>query len=166
MNRYSTVVMCLLIVALAGCSAPSPALTATTTAGPAEQEHSPVPTAESSPMPTLGTPSTMGMQPFVEMAEQAGCARDQNRLLLIDGAMVLWERRDLGCADASYEISLFGASPDEVLCRHYDSFAGPMLSCEDESLLPLFETMIEHMGDANLGLGPEHTVEPVWQAGQ
>jgi hypothetical protein len=155
MNRYSTVVMCLLIVALAGCSTPSPAPTAT--AGPAEPE--------SSPVPAPGTSSTMGMQPFVDMAEQAGCARDRNRLLLIDGAMVLWERRDLGCADASYEIGLFGASPDAVLCRHYDSIAGPMLSCEDESLLPMFETMTENIDEANLGLGPEHTVEPIWQSG-
>lgn len=157
MNRYSIVVLCLLVVALAGCSAPSPALTATATSGPPEQEGSPV------PMP--GTSSTIGMQPFVDMADQAGCARDQNRLYVIDGAMVLWERRDLGCADASYEITLFGTSPDEILCRNYDSIAGPMLSCEDESWLPLFQTIVEHTGEPDLGLGPEHTVEPGWQAG-
>ncbi len=136
MKRYLTALASLImIVVMAGCSAPA---------------------SQSS--------SAIDLQPFIQMAKQADCARDQNRLYVIDGEMVLWERQDSGCADASYSIVLYGASPDEQLCRIGNSIAGPMMSCEDESVQPLFETIVAHTGDADLGLGSEHTVELAWHS--
>ncbi len=136
MNRYLFVLTLLLtIIVLAGCSKAAP-----------------------------GSPSTIDLQPFIGMATQAGCARDLNRLVVIDGAMVLWERRDSGCPDGSYEIGLYGASPDESLCRISDTIAGPRLSCQDESLQPMFKTIVDHTEDADLGLGNKHTVDLAWRS--
>src|SRR5262245_7519300 len=58
---------------------------------------------------------------FIDAAERADCARDVNRIYRIDHAWVLWQREDLGCADAAYEITLYGASPDAELCSSYQT---------------------------------------------
>ena len=84
---------------------------------------------------------------------------EANRLFLIDGEMVFWDRRG-ACADAQFSFTLFGRTPDEVLCRSYDSFAGAMTSCP-EAFADLFETIITHLDAEDLGLGPEHSVEPI-----
>jgi hypothetical protein len=153
MNRYFAAMLSLLvIVVLADCS--TPPLGSPSAADQAGQGGGPT--------PTPGSSSSIDLQPFIEMAGQAGCARDQNRLFVIDGEMVLWERRDLGCADASYEISLFGPSPDRLLCRSNDSIAGPVLSCDDQSLQPMFQTISGHTEEVDLGLGGAHTVELTW----
>lgn len=144
----------LIIAVLAGCSAAAPG--SPLTVEPSEQVG--IPTLR------LGSSSAIDLQPFTEMAAQASCARDRNRLYVIDGEMVLWETRDLGCADASYGIRLFGASPDEALCRNNDSIAGPMLSCDDESARTMFETIIKHTEEADLGLGADHMVELAWRS--
>jgi hypothetical protein len=156
MNRHCYALACLLVMAvLTGCSS-----VPVTTQTPQAENTAPTSATPGEGMPPA--PSALDIGPFIEMARQASCARDQNRLVVIDGEMVLWERRDLGCADASYEIALFGASPDEPLCRINDSIAGPMLSCQDESLQQMFETIVDHTQEADLGLGGDHTVEQAW----
>ncbi|WP_457652579.1 hypothetical protein [Rhodocaloribacter sp.] len=99
------------------------------------------------------------LKPFIETAKKAGCADEANRLFLIDGEMVFWDRRG-ACADARFSFTLFGRTPDEVLCQSYDSFAGPMTSCP-EAFADLFETIITHLDAEDLGLGADHTVEPI-----
>lgn len=175
MNHYRYAWLSLLaIVVLAGCSTPPPTAVQLPTNTPSQPTETPQPTVMQLPThtpsqsthtpPPATSSSTIDLQPFIEMAGQASCARDQNRLYVIDGDKVLWERRDLRCADASYEVVLFGASPDELLCRIGDSIAGPQLSCQDESLRPMFDTIIKHTGEADLGLGSDHTVEQIWQS--
>ena len=99
------------------------------------------------------------LKPFIETARKAGCADEANRLFLIDGQMVFWDRRG-ACADARFTYTLFGRTPDEVLCQSYDSFAGPMTSCP-EAFAGLFETIVTHLDAEDLGLGAAHTVEPI-----
>ncbi|WP_456427515.1 hypothetical protein [Rhodocaloribacter sp.] len=99
------------------------------------------------------------LKPFIEMAKKAGCADHANRLFLIDGQMVFWDRRG-SCKDGSFTYTLYGSAPDEVLCTSYDSIAGPMTSCP-EAFADLFETIITHLDAEDLGLGASHTVEPI-----
>jgi hypothetical protein len=102
---------------------------------------------------------------FVAVAEDADCAGDVNRIYRIDGAQVLWYREDLGCADAAYAITLYGASPDDELCSSHQTIGGPVTQCADPGARADFETMIDNLDDPDLGLGERHTVELVWDAG-
>jgi hypothetical protein len=97
---------------------------------------------------------------FQAMARQASCADKLNRLFIIDGRQVLWDHAG-NCADASYEQVLFGARPDTVLCTHGDSIAGPRTTCPDETSRTLFETIVNNLDKADLGLGSGHKVEVV-----
>jgi hypothetical protein len=96
-------------------------------------------------------------KPFVELARGSECANTRNRLFLIDQALVFWDRAG-DCPDNSYSETLFGKSPDEVLCKLHDSIAGPMKNCADPSYADLFEIMIAHLDEPDLGLGPGHDV--------
>jgi hypothetical protein len=89
-----------------------------------------------------GPDRAVDLVPFQELARAAECADIHNRLFLIDEQWVFWDRAG-DCPDASYSQTLYGGTPDHVLCTVYDSIAGPEKDCPD------------------LGLGPEHTVEPV-----
>ena len=99
-------------------------------------------------------------QPFVEMARQADCADQKNRLFLIDGSLVFWDKAGQ-CSDAAYAQTLFGATPQTVLCRYGDSIAGPRRECPDPRYQSMFDTITAHAGEPDLGLGPRHTVRPI-----
>jgi hypothetical protein len=104
--------------------------------------------------------STPDVAALVERARKAGCAEIRNRLLVVDGKYVLWERRGR-CPDSSYACVLFAEDGERVLCRLQDSIAGPRLTCPSENHKEMFETMTENLDDPHLGLGPAHRVEEV-----
>jgi hypothetical protein len=99
-------------------------------------------------------------RPFVEMARQSDCADRTNRLFLIDGALVFWDKAG-SCADAAYSQTLFGATPRDVLCRYGDSIAGPRKECTDPRFEKQFDIILAHLDRPDLGLGPGHTVRPL-----
>ena len=93
------------------------------------------------------------------MARKGICAERRNRLFLIDGKTVLWDRAG-NCADNAYEQTWFGSSPDQVICRVHDSIAGPRKTC-DPSRAAEFDTILENLDAPDLGLGTEHRVETI-----
>ena len=97
---------------------------------------------------------------FQAMARASYCADLRNRLYLIDGSMVFWDKAGQ-CADAAYEQTLFGATVDNLICRSMDSIAGPRKGCRIDGFTALFETMLAHLDEPDLGLGPTHTVVPI-----
>jgi hypothetical protein len=99
-------------------------------------------------------------KPFEELARQGVCADIRNRLFLIDDTLVLWDKAG-NCADGAYEQTLFGATPEQVLCRYGDSIAGPRKECRNPAVAPLFDTILAHLDQPDLGLGPRHTVRPI-----
>jgi hypothetical protein len=107
-----------------------------------------------------GPSSAVDLEPFMALAKAAGCADTRNRLYLIDDQLVF---RDIAgnCSDAAYSQTLFGSTPDQVLCTFHDSIAGPRKDCPDEGYLDLFDTIVANLDAADLGLGPDHTVVPV-----
>jgi hypothetical protein len=84
----------------------------------------------------------------------------RNRLFVIDDQLVFWDRAG-GCADAAYAEALYGSTPDKILCVLHDSIAGPVKSCTDAKYKSQFDTMTANLDEPDLGLGPEHTVQPV-----
>lgn len=99
---------------------------------------------------------------FIKMAQGAACSDKRNRLYIIDNAQVFWDVAG-NCADASYSQTLFGATPDKVLCRSYDSIAGPRTSCTnpDPRALEGFGGIIKNLDKPNLGMDSTHKVEIV-----
>ena len=95
---------------------------------------------------------------FVELAQNDSCADIRNRLFVIDNRYVFAERAG-NCADASYSYSLYGSTPEPVLCSQADSIAGPRLSCTDDKAKALFDVIVKHLDAADLGLGSAHKVE-------
>jgi hypothetical protein len=107
-----------------------------------------------------GPPQAPDLEAFKAMARAADCADLRNRLFLIDGSLVFWDKAGQ-CSDAAYAQSLFGATVDQLICRAQDSIAGPRKGCRIEGFTTLFETMLAHLDEPDLGLGPTHTVEPI-----
>lgn len=97
---------------------------------------------------------------YIKMAQEASCATTRNKLYVVDGKYVLWDRAG-NCADNAYETVLMGPSPQAVLCSSADGIAGPRTSCTDESKRALFDTMLKNLDKPDLGLGAGHKVEPV-----
>lgn len=99
---------------------------------------------------------------FIKMAQGAACSDKRNRLYIIDNAQVFWDVAG-NCADASYSQTLFGATPDKVLCRSHDSIAGPRTSCTnpDPVVLESFGGIIKNLDKPNLGMDSTHKVEIV-----
>ena len=73
---------------------------------------------------------------FRNIARNATCADITNKLFLIDNQMVFWITEG-NCADASYAYTLFGSNPDEIVCKRFDSIAGPQEQCNDEYFLDI-----------------------------
>lgn len=115
--------------------------------------------ADPTPVPTPA-PAGPAIAPFADMAQKASCADLRNRLFIIDGKQVLWDHAG-NCADMSYQQVLYGATPQDALCSHADSIAGPLSSCKDESVHPLFDTIVQNLDRDDLGIGFSHTVERV-----
>jgi hypothetical protein len=109
---------------------------------------------------STGPRSAVDLAPFKKMARAGGCADVRNRLFLIDDQLVFWDRAG-NCADAAYGETLYGSTPDQVLCDSHDSIAGPMKNCADERYRDTFDTMTANLDKRDLGLGPGHTVQPV-----
>ncbi|HEY5801791.1 MAG TPA: protease complex subunit PrcB family protein [Burkholderiaceae bacterium] len=107
---------------------------------------------------TVSTPLATG--PFVDVAKAASCSNVKNNLSVIDNKYVFWDRAGQ-CADNSYGYTLYGATPDKILCEQYDSIAGPRTTCRDESARSLFDTIVKNTGTTDLGLGSSHQVQPV-----
>ena len=103
----------------------------------------------------------LGLEPFKGLARRAtSCVDIKNHLFLIDREMVLWDTAG-SCPDNSYSVTLFGKTPDKILCNSRDSIAGPVRTCNDETKKALFDTILENLSAPDLGLGTEHTVEVV-----
>lgn len=96
--------------------------------------------------------------PFIQQARQAQCADIRNRLFVIDQALVFADRRG-NCADAMYSEVLYGGTIDDVLCFEQDSFGGPHYGCPDPSYKPMFDWILAHLDEPDLGLEPAHTVQ-------
>ena len=107
-----------------------------------------------------GPGSTVDLAPFKKMARAGGCADVRNRLFLIDGKLVFWDRAG-NCADAAYGEALYGSTPDQTLCVFHDSIAGPVKNCQDQGYQDLFDTITANLDKPDLGLGPQHTVQRV-----
>ena len=105
-------------------------------------------------------PASLETAPFVEMAKSTGCADLRRRLFVIDGALVFFDRAG-ACPDNGYSETLYGRSVDEVICASHDSIAGPVTRCSDPERRELFETILEHMEERDLGLGPDHQVQRI-----
>jgi hypothetical protein len=99
-------------------------------------------------------------EPFVTMARQSPCADVRNRLHVIDDALVFWQRVGR-CVDNGYASVLFGNAVDDVRCSIGDSIAGPLKSCRDPHDAEMFEILINHSDQPDLGLGPGHSVKPL-----
>lgn len=97
--------------------------------------------------------------PFVKLAQgMSACADRKNRLWVIDGKMVFWDRAANGCPDMNWSQKLYGITPDALLCSSEDSIAGPQIRCADDSKRALFDIISKHADAANLGLDSSHKV--------
>jgi hypothetical protein len=105
-------------------------------------------------------PVALALADFQARARAAACTETRNRLFVIDGTKVLWDHAG-NCADASYEQVLYGAKPDTVLCSHGDTIAGPRTTCPDAASRSLFDTIVQNLDKADLGLGSTHKVERI-----
>ncbi|MFZ6799624.1 hypothetical protein [Undibacterium sp. Di24W] len=101
---------------------------------------------------------------FINLAKDASCANIKNRLFVIDQKQVLWDKAG-SCADAAYSQTLYGATPQTLLCSNADSIAGPRLTCSDTNNESLFKTMLGNLDKADLGLGSQHQVQQIMVPG-
>jgi hypothetical protein len=149
MSRIAFISIVLLITVLAAC-------------GPSRPASTPQPTATATAAQTLtATPvGAVDLAPFKAKARSGQCNDIRNRLFLIDDRLVFSDVAG-NCADASYAQSLYGSTPDQVLCVSHDSIAGPVKKCSDERYQDIFNTMIANLSKTDLGLAPQHSVQPV-----
>jgi hypothetical protein len=136
-------------LALAGCGGGS----STTVAHP-----------QQSPQIAVGEPngSSVDTAGFIKLAQSAtDCADRKNRLWLIDGKQVFWDRAATGCPDMNWSQKLYGANPQAMLCSSADSIAGPQASCANETMRALFDTITKGADAPNLGLDSSHKVEAI-----
>jgi len=101
-------------------------------------------------------PSTIQIEPFIRLAQNALCTENRNQLYLIDNQFTFWTSEGF-CSDAGYAHILYGKTPQEKLCYLEDSLAGPLSSCEPK-FNEMFETIVQNLDQPNLGLGAEHSV--------
>ncbi|MFL6672346.1 MAG: hypothetical protein ACJ8LG_03525 [Massilia sp.] len=109
--------------------------------------------------PNGSQPGPQAAASFIKLAQEADCTDIRNRLFLIDGKQVFWDRAGK-CGDAAYAQTLFGATPEQVLCSVSDSIAGPRSFCADDQSRALFDTIQKNLDKADLGLAG-HKVERV-----
>lgn len=102
--------------------------------------------------------STIPAELFFTLAREEACANTRNRLFVIDGKQVFWDRAG-SCGDNSYAQRLYGATPEALLCVALDSIAGPQVRCTDPGDRAMFDTILKNLDSADLGLGSGHKVE-------
>jgi hypothetical protein len=95
---------------------------------------------------------------FIAKAQEATCTDLRNRLFMVDKSMVFWDRAG-NCADNGYSRTLYGATPQALLCSVADSIAGPQSTCPDEKSRALLNIILANLDKADLGLGGGHQVE-------
>ena len=95
---------------------------------------------------------------FIKVAQQEPCGDIRNRLYLIDGKEVFWDRAG-NCPDNAYVQRLYGANPQAVLCEMTDTLGGPRTFCANDSMRALFQQLQSGVGQPNLGLDASHKVE-------
>lgn len=95
---------------------------------------------------------------FIALASSANCANLRNRMFVIDQKQVVWDKAG-SCADASYELVLFGNNIKNVLCSSADSIAGPKTTCTDTQYRSMFDLISKNLDKADLGLGSAHQVQ-------
>lgn len=110
--------------------------------------------------PSKEASPTVDLSPFRDLARNSDCTDIKNRLFLIDGRLVLWDRQG-NCPDASYVVRLSDEKVDHVLCELRDSIAGPVKECQESDYAEMFDTITANLDKPDLGLGPAHTVTPV-----
>jgi hypothetical protein len=96
--------------------------------------------------------------PFIQQAQQADCTDIRNRLFVIDKSLVFADRAG-SCVDESHSEVLYRGTVDDVLCFDQDSIGGPHFGCPDPSYEPMFDTIMNHLDEADLGLGSAHSVQ-------
>jgi hypothetical protein len=104
--------------------------------------------------------TSIGLDVFKNMASNATCSDITNKLFVIDNQMVFWITEGI-CPDASYVYTLFGITPDEVLCKRFDSIAGPQEQCNDEDFREIFQIIVDNLDADDLGLDVNHIVTEV-----
>lgn len=107
-----------------------------------------------------GNESSIDLEPFIRQARNAQCSSIRNNLYVIDNILVFWDRAG-DCPDNSYAQTLYGQNIDQVLCKHFDSIAGPKTTYYDDKYKELFDTVLANLDKPDLGLGSEHRVAPV-----
>lgn len=121
-----------------------------------------LPDQQASPGVTVGPPapaaSTIPAELFFTRAREEECADVRNRLFVIDGKQVFWDRAG-SCGDNSYAQRLYGATPEALLCSALDSIAGPQVHCDAPGARAMFDTILKNLHSADLGLGSAHQVE-------
>lgn len=125
-------------------------LAACTSAAPAEPTAPPTPTVDPA------------FQPFVDLAAAEPCARDINRLFLLNGEYIVWHRADAACPDNTYGMFLYGLTPSDLRCSNTDTIAGPQLTCSDFQSAPLFSLIVPKIELPGFGLGQNNTVTLLW----
>jgi hypothetical protein len=103
-------------------------------------------------------PSTLSAAAFIQMAKESPCHQIKNRLFIIDNKVVFWDRAGR-CPDNAHEQTLFAHSPDAVLATSYDSIAGPRKTVNDEKYRLMYDTILAHLDEPDLGLGSKHKVK-------
>jgi hypothetical protein len=107
-------------------------------------------------------PQTVDTAPFIKLAQaDAACADLRNRLWLIDGKEVFWDRAGSKCPDNNWSQRLYGTTPQAVLCSANDSVGGPQKTCANDTVRALFDTITKAGQSANLGLDASHKVEAI-----
>lgn len=111
----------------------------------------------------IEAPATIRITPlvtteFISLASGASCANLRNRMYLIDQKQVFWDKAG-SCADAAYDLVLFGSTTKNILCSAADSIVGPRTICNDEQFRAMFLTISSNLDKADLGLGSGHQVQ-------
>ena len=110
----------------------------------------------------MGSNDQIDLEPFKAMARADPEWDLKNRLSLIDDELVFWDRRRT-CCDYTYHETLFGETPEQILCDSYQ-IAGPvpLMECPDPRYRDAFDTIIQNLDEPDLGLGNDHEVELVF----
>jgi hypothetical protein len=114
--------------------------------------------------PTCGqtnqTKINIDLNPFFTMSKASACADKANQLFQIDTTIIFWNRQGT-CPGNFYSYTLFSAySVDSILCRSYDSLAGPQELCSAPKYHDMLDTIVANLSDPALGLGNSHRVIP------
>lgn len=105
-------------------------------------------------------PESVPIASFIEMAQQSKCHDLKNKLYIIDNHLVYWERAG-NCTDNGFGKKLFGDSTHVLLCEQYDSINGPKIIYYNESFHGMFDTILAHSDQPNLGLPWSHDVQEI-----